>query len=81
VSKLLHVVDDLSEVLVAQAFRELRRLVSQAFDVGRNPSLILVPQLLPGLANSISQRGEAMDRPILSPAEPIGCLLPKLIGE
>jgi hypothetical protein len=75
----LHVLDDLAEVLVAQALRELRRLIREAFDVRRNASLILVPQLLSGLPNGIGERGETMNRAVLAPAQAIGCLLTKLV--
>jgi len=77
----LHVLDDLADILMAQALRELRRLIRQAFDVACDSSLVLVAQLLPGLANGISERGQTMNRAILAPTEAIGCLLAKLVGE
>ena len=35
-SEALHVVDDLAEILIAQALREVRRLIRGAVDVGRD---------------------------------------------
>lgn len=77
----LHILDDLADILVSQALRELRRLICEALDVARNTRLILVAQLLAGLAHGISERGQATNRAILSPAEAIGRLLAKLVGE
>jgi len=77
----LHVLDDLADILMAEALRELRRLIRETLHVARDPRLILVAQLLPRLAHGISQRAQAMNRAILSPAEPIGSLLTKLVGE
>jgi len=77
----LHILDDLADILVAQALRKLRRLIRETLDIARNPRLILVAQLLPGLAHGICQRGQTVNRAILSAAETIRGLLAKLVCE